>query len=226
MKSFRIALIALLPLFASAQENKSFTVTGTALKSVNPTELIITAGVTSEGPNAEKQFQTVSEIMSKGIALVKGKKGVQSFETDIVRINKSYAATNVSMFRAMQTIAITITDFALYDKLMLDLFAIGFNDIQNVEFSISNMAEVKREAQIEAIKVAKEKAAVFAKELNVELGSVLNFSEEGVSRYANIANTNIRTMDSGVPSGPSIAPNQVEVTVSVIVSFAIKTETN
>jgi len=223
MKSFRIALIALLPLFASAQENKSFTVTGTALKSVNPTELIITAGVTAEGANAEKQFQTVSEIMSKGIALVKGKKGVQSFETDIVRINKSYAATNVSMFRAMQTIAITITDFALYDKLMLDLFAIGFNDIQNVEFSISNMAEVKREAQIESIKVAKEKAAVFAKELGVELGPVLSFSEESFhSPYANAAN--YKMMDSGVPSRPSIAPNQVEVTVSVIVSFAIKTD--
>jgi len=224
MKSLQIALIALLPFFTSAQENNSFTVTGTALKSVNPTELIITAGVTAEGANAEKQFQIVSEVMSKGIALVKGKKGVKSFETDIVRMNKSYSSTTVNMFRAMQTITITITDFALYDQVMLELFSLGFNDIQNVEFAIGNMAEVKRQVQIEAIKVAKEKAAVFAKELNVELGPVLSFSEQNnYSAYANTAN--YKTMDAGAPSGPSIAPNQVEVMMSVIVSFAFKTET-
>lgn len=224
MKSslLKAALILLIPGFAMAQTN-SFTVTGTSLKSVNPTELIITAGVTSEGANAEKQFQMVSEVMSKGIGLVKGKKGIKSFETDIVRINKSYASTTVNMFRAMQSITIVITDFALYDELMLELFALGFNDIQNVEFSIGNMAEVKRQAQIEAIQAAKEKAVVFAKELNVELGPVISFSEQNFySPYANTAN--YKTMDAGAVSGPSIAPNQVEVMMSVIVSFALKTD--
>jgi uncharacterized protein YggE len=116
-----------------------------------------------------------------------------------------------------------LTDFALYDQLMLDLFSMGFNNINRVEFAVSNMADIKQEVQIEAIKAAKEKAAVFAKTLNVELGEVINFSEENIyTTYAGTAN--FKSADVAAPSGPSIAPNQVEVMMSVIVSFAIKSE--
>jgi uncharacterized protein YggE len=107
---------------------------------------------------------------------------------------------------------------------MLDLFSIGFNNIGNVQFSVGNLAAIKRQVQLDAIKAAKEKAQAFANELNVELGPVVNFSEQNF--YSGHANTaNYKTMDASTTSGPSIAPNQVEVMMSVIVSFAFKTET-
>ncbi len=225
LKFLLYVMMGILPIIGVAQENGVFTVSGTALKTVNPTELMITAGVTWEGNNAQDVYETVNGVMTKAIAMVKNKKGIKRYETDIVRMNNAFGKSTSVRYSATQTITIAITNFDIYDEVMLKLFELGFNNIQNVSFTVDNMAELKHQVQLEAIAAAKKKAKEFSGALGVNLGQVLSFNEQNyATRYANTANYN--AMDAAVETGPSIAPNQVEIMMTVIVSFAINKEEN
>ena len=224
MKRLGIALILLLPFFAMSQEQNSLTVTGTALKSVAPNEMHIMAGVTAEGGDAQKMYTLVRDKMAKAMAYLKAEKGVKSYETDVVQLHRLLPAqVPNSPYNCMQTLNIVLTDFSLYDQLMLDLFEIGFNEIGNVQFAVSSLEEIKKQVALEAVSVAKAKANAYADALGVTLGPVISFSEQNFYSGPS-AMVNYKETGTYAPAGPSIAPNQVEVMMSVIVSFAIKTE--
>ncbi len=213
-------MLALLPLLAIAQQNNTLTVSGTASKSVAPNEMRIVAGVTGQSADAQELYSRVRDKMAKAMAYLKGKKGVKSYETDVVQMYKLLPAEVANnQYTCTQTLSIVLTDFSLYDQLMLDLFAMGFNNIGEVQFTINNMPEIKRQVELDAIAVAKEKAAQFAAALGVEVGTVLSFTEQ--EYYSGPRTANYMQADKAGAAGPSIAPNQVEVMMSVTVSYSI-----
>ena len=220
-------LFALASAITISAQNTSFTVTGTAKKLVNADEMIITAGLSDQNDDAAVLQKSMQEKMEIVLKYLKGKKGVKKFETDFIRIyNRGPIEKRgvLKQYAGSQSLSIVITDFELYDQLMIDLFDLGLNNIGNVSFNISNREEIKRQVQMEAIKVAKEKAKFFAEELGVALGRVLSFNEGSVA-YTPIYTANTVQYDAkggGDNESSSIAPSQVTIEMTVVVSFEIK----
>ncbi len=129
-------------------------------------------------------------------------------------------------YQGRQTVTVILTDFELYDELMIKLFELGFNNIRGVHFSLSNPAVEKQKVQLMAIQVAKDKAQLFARELGVELGPVSSFTEQGVHyqpvKYANRVQYDAVQVEGA--QGSSIEASKVTIEMTVIVSFKIRTE--
>ena len=159
--------------------------------------------------------------MAEAIAYLKTVKGVKNFKTDVVRLNRKYNQTTQEVFMSMQSLSVTLIDFDLYEEVMVKLMSLGFNTVGGVSFTVNDLAKIKREVQLQAIEVAKKKAQDFAKALGVELGNVLRFAENDFSSGPQ-AYYNYRNADAPAPAEPSIAPGQMEISMRVVVSYAIK----
>ncbi len=212
-------ILALFLVFQLQAQIRDITVTGTATKLVNADELVVNVGFNTESSNAETAFSTVQNKMREAIAYLEKLKGVKTFETDVVRLNRSYPKTPVK-FTAIQSLSITLTNFELYEELMIKLMDMGFNTVGGVHFNVSDLSKHKREVQLQAIESAKQKATDFADALGVELGVVLGFAENDFSAGPRPM-YNYRAADAAPSPEPSIAPGQVEITMQVVVSYAI-----
>lgn len=219
----KLMFAALLPLGLLAQSVPQITVTGSAVKEVEPNQLIITAGIEASSKSAGAVYENVATKMSKALAYLKDQKQVESFRTQMVRVNKHHVHNPAVTpeFSASQQLIIVLNDISFYDKLMIKLFDLGFNTVGSVTFGVDKTDELKREVQLKAIAVAKEKAAAFAKELGVELGAVIEFEEQNTFASP-LANKRYGFTELANSSGPSIAQEAIEFQQTVIVSFAIK----
>lgn len=220
------AMIIATSLFAHSGD---LTVAGTAKMMVNADEMVISTGISADDDDANALQKGMQEKMAAALKYLKGQKGVKSVETDVIRIyNRGPQQKRgiQAQFQGRQSVTIVLADFELYDQLMVKLFELGFNNINNAHFRLSNMAVEKQKVQLMAIQAAKEKASLFADELGVELGSVLSFSEQGVHMptvpYANAVQFDAVRVEGD--QGSSIEASKVTIEMTVIVSFGIKSE--
>ena len=224
MRNMKI-LSSLLILFAAVRlsaQTPQFTVSGIANKLVDADEMIINVGYQAEGKNPQVIFSQTQKKMAEAIKHLNSLKGVKRIETDVIRLNRKYTSVDsYNNFSGIQTLSITLANFDLYEELMIKLMELGFNTVGGVRFAVSDMAIHKREVQLNAIAAAKEKAVVYAKALDVELGPVISFRENQIGRGSEPKYYNYRSADAGTATGPSIAPQQIEITMQVIVSYAI-----
>lgn len=213
-------------LFAHSGE---LTVAGTAKMMVNADEMVISTGISVDDADANTLQKGMQEKMAAALKYLKAQKGVKSVETDVIRIyNRGPLQKRgiQAQFQGRQSVTIVLTDFELYDQLMVKLFELGFNNINNAHFRLSNMAVEKQKVQLMAIKAAKEKASRFADELGVELEPVLSFAEQSAYtptvRQANAVQYEAVRVEGD--QGSSIQASKVTIEMTVIVSFGIKSE--
>jgi len=86
-------------------------------------------------------------------------------------------------YTATQAITIKIREVDKASDVRTGLASIGVTDISGPTFSIDNEDNFKNDARSLAIKDAKEKAELLAKDLGVKLGKVVNFSESNNNFY-------------------------------------------
>lgn len=210
--------LALLPFFSNAQA----TFTGTATRIVNADELIITVGVYRENKDAKVVFEQTRTIIAEAIAYLDKKKGVKKVETNQINLynQHSHQAGMGPLFSASQSLTVTLSDFSLYDEVILKLIDLGLNNIGQVHFAVSNMTQLKQEVQLDAIKAAKKKAELYSEELGVRLVKIISFAED-MPQLSPTPYANYKTADAGVESQTSLAPNQVDVTMSVTLVYVI-----
>jgi uncharacterized protein YggE len=210
--------LALLPIFSSAQA----TFTGTATRILNADELIITVGVTRESKDPKVVFEQTRTAMAGAIAYLNTKKGVKKVETQQINLYNRYAnqAGVGASFVGSQSLTVTLSDFSLYDEVMLKLIDLGLNNIGQVRFAVSTITQIKQEVQLDAIKAAKKKAELYSEELGVRLVKIISFAED-MPQLSPTPYANYKTADAGVESQTSLAPNQVDVTMSVTLVYVI-----
>jgi len=102
---------------------------------------------------------------------------------------------------------------------------LGANQVGQLTFTIDEPDDLKAEAREEALKKAREKAEVLARQAGVELGKVTSFSEDGYFPPFYAARADLGyggAMESAPKSvAPTFEPGSQDVTVNVSVSFEI-----
>lgn len=140
--------------------------------------------------------------------------------------NVRYPSTpRIVGYQVTQTTVVKVRDTNKVASLLTGITAQGISNVSGPSLSIDDEDAIKAEARTEAIKDAKDKAEMLAKQLGVRLGKMTSFSESyggyPVPMYAAMES---KAMNMGMGGGgaPDIATGENKVTVTVQISYQIK----
>jgi uncharacterized protein YggE len=110
---------------------------------------------------------------------------------------------------------IKIKDLSHLEAIIFVLSNSKIKEISSIEFGLSNESEVFQQAQINAVKSAKMKASLLAKELDVSIGGIYSVIQLKSEKYS--ADFNFRRHNKKYMPNPynSISVNDMELTDSV-----------
>lgn len=120
-------------------------------------------------------------------------------------------------YEVRQSLQVKIRDMEKIGDIVQQATDAGANQVGNLQFTIDDQDEVKKQAREQAIEKAKQKAKELAKQLGVNLVRITNFSESGVfPRYYGLSKAAPAMAEEAVPS-PQIqtGENKIEVTVTI-----------
>lgn len=126
-------------------------------------------------------------------------------------------------YTATQSIVIKIREVDSANIVRTGLAEIGITDISGPTFSIDDEDTFKDEARSLAIKEARVKAEILAKELGVKLGKVVNFSENNGGNYPMYNSMDMMKSASSVSeSAPILPKGENKITSNVTISYEIR----
>lgn len=218
-------------------------VTGSAAVRVAPDEVFLTVGVESRDKNLQATTRDNSERIAKALAVIK-RHGVpdKSVQLNYIQVEPDFD-TNVSRitpvaYRAHKSIGIKITRLDSFEPLLTDLFAVGVNQVENIEFRNSDMRRHRDKARELAVVAAREKADALTSQLGVKRGKALRISENtgwnwgGWSGRYRDGGQNLMQQNvvQSAPSGGGqaegadgdLSVGQISVTATISVDFLIE----
>lgn len=213
---------------AQVQEQKlvpQISVTGEGKIKVTPDQAVISVGFQNSGKDAKEVKTLNDEVVDKVIKFLK-KSGIPAtdYKTNNVSLNKNYDYEKKKYsFQANQTLSITLKDLSKYDDIMMGLNDAGVNTINGVEFKSSKIDEYERDARKKAVLDAKQKAQDYVSVLGQKIGKAILITDNTQS-YAPqpMYKVNMMAMADGGGSRETLAVGEMEVNVSVSVTFALE----
>ena len=217
------AFLALLTPFvcASAAESASISVQGVGAIEVTPNAYSVTLVVEEQGNTVGKlntQLDSdlraiVTFLLEQGIE----QKHIQSMQ---VRLQPRYINTPQGRqqegFTLSRDITVTSTDLETYDKVLDGVLKRGVDRIQQFNFISVGEGDAYQKALIAAVKNAKQRAQLLAKELEVEVGEVVAISESGGNMPIPVMRAEAFAKDMSMS-----LPGQERIEARVNVSFKI-----
>ena len=217
------AFLALLTPFVCAQaaESASISVQGVGAIEVTPNAYSVTL-VVEEQDNTVGKLNTqldsdlraiVTFLLEQGIE----QKHIQSMQ---VRLQPRYINTPQGRqqegFTLSRDITVTSTDLETYDKVLDGVLKRGVDRIQQFNFISVGEGDAYQKALIAAVKNAKQRAQLLAKELEVEVGEVVAISESGGNMPIPVMRAEAFAKDMSMS-----LPGQERIEARVNVSFKI-----
>jgi uncharacterized protein YggE len=230
MKRTLTVLFALVTLSLMANDSDSKTtvvrqisVTGSTSIDIPPDHVTIKVSIVTIDKSYEVAYSSNTEKVKKTlVALDTIGIPLKDISTNYVSLSKKEAErdnnTPVFMgYEASNDIVIILRDLSKYDTLLSSIIKMGVNKIESVTFGISNEQEKRKEAQLQAIQAAKEKAEYLAQALNQKVCAPIRISETQVSNPYNYSSVSYASAAPVVPS--SLIPSNITIKASVDVTF-------
>lgn len=129
--------------------------------------------------------------------------------------------SKIAGYTATQSITVKIRDVDTANDIKTGLSKIGVDMISGPTFMIDNEDALRDEARGIAIKNAREKAEILAKQLNVRLGKVTSFSENGGGYPMMYAKSAMMDSAMGAPA-PVLPKGENKINSSVTITYSIK----
>lgn len=127
-------------------------------------------------------------------------------------------------YTAAESITVKVRNTDNVAKIMQELGTAGVTDLSGPNFSIDEEDTLTAQARKEAIADAQTKAKALARDLGVDLGDIVSFSEGGnypVSMYAKAGNMAMDSMAVQAPRAAEIPKGENTITSDVTLTFEI-----
>ena len=122
-------------------------------------------------------------------------------------------------YEVRQSLQVKIRDMEKIGDIIQGATDAGANQVGDLQFTIDNEDELKRQARQEAIEKAKRKAEELASQLGVKLVRIVNFSESGtVPRYYRLEK---EAVGMGGGEAPEIETGENKIEVNVTITYEI-----
>lgn len=206
----------------------TITIQGEGKITSKPTLALVQFGVVTQSPTPAQaqstntaKMNTVTQAMKDlGIA-------EDDLETSGYSLNPNYDYSKSPMviqgYILTQNLSIKVRDFDKVGTVLERGVALGINQVNTVQFTIDEPAQLRDQARMEALEDAKKKADALARALGVDIVRVVSFSENGWSDpgptpmyYGREAAV------SAMAPAPSIQSGTQDVQTSVSVTYEIR----
>ena len=126
-------------------------------------------------------------------------------------------------YEVTQNLQVKVRDFDKIGSIIQLASNAGANQVGSLNFMIDDEIAARADARGEAIKDAKAKAKVLARQLGIKLGDIVNFYESGTAQpyYDYGMKTNSMRMEEDSITAPSIEPGTNEVSITVELVYEI-----
>jgi uncharacterized protein len=236
--AFLFGLALMLSVQAAAQnaiEPPLITVSGQAEVRVPPDEVVFTLTVESVDKDMlaakNKTDGSVREVLS--IAKRNNVKP-EDVQTSYISVQPKYNTDDLDYeqrrnvkrefvgYEVSKTIAVRLRDISRFDQFLSDVLKAGVTRVSNVEFRDSQIRKHKDQARVMAIRAAREKANLLAREIGQSIGEAYSIFESG-EYTARTATQNASTTINGnlSDSESAIAPGSISITAQVTVKFRL-----
>ena len=128
----------------------------------------------------------------------------------------------ISGYQVNESIEIKIRDLAKVSDIIKGLVSAGANQVNQVSFQIDDPDKLRAGARAKAIEDAKQKASELEDQLGINLGKIINFSENSGNLPLPIAYSNYDKGGGYGGGGPSLPTGENEINVSVTITYQIR----
>ena len=214
---------------ASGTVGRGITVVGVGKASGAPDVAKISVGVATQADTVQ---QAVAENKAKMTLLLDALKALGVADKDIQTSNYSVyterqsvpspegkGAVGPTIFHVNNQVNVTVRDVNKLGDALDKTVAAGANNIYGISFSVDDPTKLQADARTEAIADAKARAESLAKLAGVTLGDVVSVSEVIGSSVPMYDARAAMGMGGG---GTPVQPGELEVSMSIQVTFAIK----
>ncbi|KPJ55079.1 hypothetical protein AMJ47_01945 [Parcubacteria bacterium DG_72] len=175
--------------------------------------------------NTKRMNKVIEEMKSLGIE-EKDLKTVSyniypRYEYEKDRFGNVYGKRILAGYEIRQSLQVKIRNLENIGQVIEKGTAAGANDVGNLQFTIDNQDELKKQAREQAIDKARKKAEQMASQLNVRLGKVTSFSENFYVPYYGAMDYAMEKGIGGAGEVPDIQTGENKITVSVVITYEI-----
>lgn len=221
MKNY-LVLFALVPQVFFSQSVPSVNVIGESVVHVVPDLVTISLNIQNEGTDFKYIRDKNAGIVAKVIDTLGKQLPKENFQTEGVSSWKYYDyEIKTHKYQVSQRISIKLEDISKYEGLMETLFELGVDQINDVSFDVKDREKYLREARVEAMNNAREKALLYAISLEQNIGKALSISE--LSSVEDVGGIRIRGVGKATPQ-QTLAPGELTITAKINVSFELLKE--
>jgi len=231
-----IATLVLLSVFLVARTDqvlKTATTTNTVSFSgegkvlARPDVAVVSLSIVTEATTS-KAAQDDNSAKSKTVTDFLKKQGIEEkdIKTSGYNIYPQYFyprnnRPEIQGYQVNQALEIKIRDLDKISEVLDGIVSAGVNQVDNLSLQIDNPDALRSEAREKAIEGAKKKAQELESQLDVNLGRIVNFSENtgGIPTPLYYGKSEAMGIGGG---GPSIPTGENEIVVNVTITYQIK----
>jgi uncharacterized protein YggE len=221
-----LAPVALPAAAHDAPEKRTISLSASGIVKTTPDMVEIATGVTSEAPSARAALDQNTEAMTKVVEALKAEgiepKDIQTANFSVAPIYEQRPDDRpdgkppaVVGYRVTNQVRITLRDTAKLGAILDKVVSLGANQIDSIEFGVSEPEALRDEARKLALQNVTDNAKLYAQAAGVSLGPILTITEEESSyqpRYMERAAT--MAAPKAVPIEAGTAAVEVRVRVS------------
>ncbi|MCP4542307.1 MAG: SIMPL domain-containing protein [Chloroflexi bacterium] len=165
----------------------SISVSGSSAIRVQPDRVVVLFGVetfastpsASQAQNARQSRAVIAAIRAQNIA----ERYIATANFSMHPRYDDYDRNVISGYGARNTIGVTLRDVQKLEPVLVAALEAGADAVDGIDFSITNLRELRDQARDQAILAALEKATAMAESAGMATGSVTNIREETWGTY-------------------------------------------
>ena len=212
----------------------TITVTETGEIYTKPDLVLASFSVITEAETVSEALSVNTENMNSIIDFVKSQ-GIEEKDLKTTSFNiypryeylddgGYYSSERVLVsYEVSQNLQVKIRDLEIIGFIIEGATAAGANNVGDLQFTVDDQEDLKKQARNQAIDKAKGKAKELASDLDVKLIRIVDFSESSYSPVYDYAKELSSTMGigGGGPEVPQIESGESKITVTVSVTYEI-----
>lgn len=223
-----VAMILSLSVTSLAEEVRTISVSGEAEVRAVPNEVLLSIGVESKDLVLDNAIKQNDERMRKIMAVIKRFDIEPKYiQTNSMEIRSLFDNVNnkkeFTGYLVNRNINLTVRNTDQFEAILKSLLQAGANNISGINFRTTEIRKYRDEARILAVRAAKEKAEMLAKELGQHVGKPRVIKEEPVYNYNGNSGWSNSLQDHLAPSqtGETFALGQIVITAKIYVEFVL-----
>lgn len=211
---------------------RTISVSGEGTARATPDEATVRFGIVTEAETAEAAREQNAQAAQAALNAARELVPEENIRLETLRLMPRYdydrdeGERHLVGYEAERTAVVEVDDLEVLPSLVARVVERGANRLEGLQYGLADRAPLRREALREAAQDARAKARELAQSLGVEVGPVLQISEQSYDfpqpHFRMEAMSTRADAAEAAPAPDAYAPGELEVTARVQVVFGLE----